>query len=176
MLRPDPDGRAATRCPDARTHRAVAGRANRQLAAAIDYVRDAVASDPDAAQNPLIAGAAQRHLAASILTAYPNTALTEPTAVDRHDSTPMLLGRAIAFIDDNARRDISLAEIAEAASVRGGARGGPGGNGCNRHARRQRDPVRHRCACGPAQQPRHAEHPAAARVRLSRLSDFCMTV
>jgi AraC-like DNA-binding protein len=95
----------------------VSDAANRQLAAAIDYVRDAVAADPDAAQNPLIAGAAQRHLAASILTAYPNTALVEPTAVDRHDSTPMLLGRAIAFIDDNAQRDISLADIAEAVSV-----------------------------------------------------------
>ena len=56
-------------------------------------------------------------MAALILASYPNTALFEPTIEDRHDSTPVLLRRAIAFIDDNAQSDISLADIAEAVHV-----------------------------------------------------------
>jgi transcriptional regulator GlxA family with amidase domain len=36
---------------------------------------------------------------------------------DRHDSTPALLSRAMAYIDDNAHRDITLTEIASAVYV-----------------------------------------------------------
>jgi AraC-like DNA-binding protein len=88
--------------------------ANRQLATAMDYVRDAVAANPDAARNPMVAGAAQRHLAASILAAYPNTALSDPAIHDGRYTMPALLRRAIAFIDDNAQRDVSLRDIADA--------------------------------------------------------------
>jgi len=95
----------------------VSAAANRQLVAALDYVRDAVACDSEIARNPMIAGAAQRHLAACILAAYPNTAKAEASAADRRDTTPELVGRAVAFIDDNAQRDVSLADIAEAVRV-----------------------------------------------------------
>jgi AraC-like DNA-binding protein len=83
----------------------------------MDYVRDAVAANPAAAQSPLIAGAAQRQLATCILAAYPNTSQSDPTTEDRRDSTPVLLRRATAFIDDNAHRDISLVDIARAVHV-----------------------------------------------------------
>lgn len=95
----------------------VSDAANRQLRAAMDYVRDVVAVDPDAAQNPLIAGTAQRHLAASILAAYPNSIQVESGRSDRRDSTQALLRRAISFIEDNAHRDISLLDIAEAVHI-----------------------------------------------------------
>lgn len=52
-----------------------------------------------------------------MLATFPNTAVFEPTIEDRHDSTPLLLRRAMTFIDDNAHRDISLADIARAACI-----------------------------------------------------------
>jgi transcriptional regulator GlxA family with amidase domain len=91
--------------------------ANQQLAAAMDHVRDTVVANPRIAQNPFIAGTAQRYLAASMLATYPNTALLEPTIEDRHDSTPVLLRRAIAFIEDSAHTDITVVDIAKAVYV-----------------------------------------------------------
>jgi transcriptional regulator GlxA family with amidase domain len=52
-----------------------------------------------------------------MLTTFPNTAVTEPSIQEHHDNTPVLLRRAIAFIDDNAHIDISPADIAAAADV-----------------------------------------------------------
>ena len=91
--------------------------ANNHLVAAMDYLRDAVAANPEVAQNPLIASEAQRYLAACILATYPNTANSEATVADRRDTTPELMRRAVAFIDENAQRDVSLADIAEAIHV-----------------------------------------------------------
>jgi AraC-like DNA-binding protein len=85
--------------------------ANKLMAEAIGYVVHDVVTNPDAAQNPLVASAVAHHLAATMLAAFPNTALLEPTIEDRHDTTPILLRRAMAFIDDNAHRDITLADI-----------------------------------------------------------------
>ncbi|MGH3960463.1 helix-turn-helix transcriptional regulator [Mycobacterium sp.] len=91
--------------------------ANQQLVAAMDYVRDAATNNPSAMRNPLIAGAAQRYVAASMLATYPNTAVLEPTIEDRHDTTPTLLRRAIAFIDENAHTDITITDIAAAVYI-----------------------------------------------------------
>lgn len=91
--------------------------ANRHVSRVIDAIRAVARTNPDAAENSLIAGAMQRQLAASMLAAFPNTALLNPTIEDRRDSTPVLLRRAIAFIEDNVRFDISLAEIARAVFV-----------------------------------------------------------
>lgn len=66
---------------------------------------------------PLVAGSAGRLLAATLLTAFPNTTLTDPTIEDRHDSHPDVLRRAIAFIEDHADQDISVADVAAAARV-----------------------------------------------------------
>jgi AraC-like DNA-binding protein len=95
----------------------VSAQANTHLAGLIAYVRDNVATDPFVTENPLVTSAVQRYVAASVLSAFPNTALLDPTAQDRRDSTPVLLQRAIAFIDDNAHRDISLTDIAQAVYV-----------------------------------------------------------
>lgn len=81
-----------------------------------DYVRQ-LARDPGALAQPLIADSASRLLAAVALAAFPNNALLDPTAADRHDAHPATLRRAVSFIHDNAHRDISAADIATACSV-----------------------------------------------------------
>ena len=52
-----------------------------------------------------------------MLAVFPNTALCNPTIEDRRDSSPVLLRRAITFIEENVRIDISLADIARAVYV-----------------------------------------------------------
>ncbi|WP_218952445.1 helix-turn-helix transcriptional regulator [Amycolatopsis anabasis] len=88
-----------------------------QMIATFDYVATSLRDRPEAMNEPLVKGAAGRLLAAAALTAFPNTALVDPTIEDRHDAHPATLRRAIAFIDDHAHLDISVADIAAAAHV-----------------------------------------------------------
>ena len=81
------------------------------------YVREGVLDPSDAARFPLVAADAVRLLAATALAVFPNNALTDPTIEDRRDAHPATVRRAVAFIEDNAHRDISAAEIAGAAHV-----------------------------------------------------------
>ncbi|WP_111508745.1 helix-turn-helix transcriptional regulator [Mycobacterium kyogaense] len=91
--------------------------ATAHLIRAIQHVKHSVMADPLAARSPLIIGNVRRYLAAGVLAAFPTTAHLETTATDRNDSTPTLLRRAIAFIEDNAERDISMVDIANAVYV-----------------------------------------------------------
>jgi AraC-like DNA-binding protein len=81
-----------------------------------DYVRVSVAGTA-LAEESLVVGSAVRLLAAVALSAFPNTARCEPTIEDRHDARPANLRRAVTFIDENADRDITPADIALAARV-----------------------------------------------------------
>jgi AraC-like DNA-binding protein len=81
------------------------------------YVRDAVLALPGDPGQSLVAGNAARLLAATALAVFPNNALTDPTIEDRHDAHPATVRRAVAFIDDNAHRDITIADIAAASFV-----------------------------------------------------------
>jgi len=81
------------------------------------YARDIVGDLPDTAGHQLVVSNVARLLVATALATFPNNALTEPTIEDRHDGHVATLHRAVAFIDDNAHRDITVAEIAEAAHV-----------------------------------------------------------
>lgn len=90
----------------------VSSEAGRHLLDLIDYVCARAATNRHASTNALLAGAVQRYLAAAVLTTFPNTALLAPTIDNRNQSTPVVLRRAMAFIDDNAHRDISLADVA----------------------------------------------------------------
>jgi AraC-like DNA-binding protein len=81
------------------------------------YVRHQVLGSPRAAAQPLLAAAAEQLLLATVLAAFPSNALTDPTIEDRHDAHPVTLRRATAFIDENAHRAITIAEIAAAANV-----------------------------------------------------------
>ncbi|WP_216207216.1 helix-turn-helix domain-containing protein [Amycolatopsis aidingensis] len=87
------------------------------LLATIDYLRGALCDRPQVMSEPLVASAAARLLGATILSTFPSTALTEPTAGDGRDSHSGTLRRAVAFIDDHADQDISVADIAAAANV-----------------------------------------------------------
>ena len=82
---------------------------------ASDYVDTLLASP--AAASPLIIGSAARLLAAAVLVAFPNSWDTDPAARDRTDASTATLRRALAFIDEHAARDISVADVAAAAHV-----------------------------------------------------------
>lgn len=88
-----------------------------QLISTIDHVTRSLRDYPDVAAEPLVAGASGRLLTAAVLCAFPNTALLEVTTEDRHDAHSRTLRRAIAFIDDHAHEDVSVADIAAAAHV-----------------------------------------------------------
>ena len=98
-------------------HRPVSRQAALHLWRAVAYVRDSVMAAPEALLTPLVVSTASQYLAASVLHAFPNSALTDPTARDEHDANPGTLRRAVAFIEANPDADISVADIAGAASV-----------------------------------------------------------
>ena len=78
---------------------------------------DTLLTSPAAAASPLIIGSTARLLAATVLVAFPNSWDTDPAARDRTDASTATLRRAIAFIDEHAARDISVADVAAAAHV-----------------------------------------------------------
>jgi AraC-like DNA-binding protein len=91
--------------------------ATRQLTATIAFLATSLRDRPEVMAEPLVAGSAGRLLAATVLSTFPSTATLDPTIEDRRDAHPATLRRALAFIEDNADRDISVAEIAAAARV-----------------------------------------------------------
>ncbi|WP_390893197.1 helix-turn-helix transcriptional regulator [Mycobacterium deserti] len=83
----------------------------------VAYVSKTVMA-PDAVVTPLVVGHASRLLAAVMLSTFPNNATAEGAkAHDRSDAKPVLLRRAVEFMDANATNDISLADIAAAIHV-----------------------------------------------------------
>jgi AraC-like DNA-binding protein len=95
---------------------AVSPAAIRQWRSTYSYV-DLTLSDPDAAGQSLVVGTAGRLLAAAALATFPNTALLDPTAMDRRDSGAPTLRRAVTYIEEHAADDLSVADIASAATV-----------------------------------------------------------
>lgn len=79
------------------------------------FVRDTLASAPE--RQPLLTGPAARLLAATVLAVFPNDGLSDHTEENRRDACPATVRRAVSFIDDNAHRDITPADIAAAACV-----------------------------------------------------------
>ncbi|SFP21303.1 Helix-turn-helix domain-containing protein [Geodermatophilus dictyosporus] len=78
---------------------------------------DDLLREPVTAASPLLIAQASRLLAATALAVFPNTVVPPPTPADRTDAHPVTLRRATAFIEANCERDVSLADIARAASV-----------------------------------------------------------
>ncbi|MEU7842945.1 AraC family transcriptional regulator [Micromonospora sp. NPDC049114] len=89
----------------------------RQWHRTTSYVIDVVAGIPSGSAQPLVIGNAARMLAAAALAIFPNTAFTDETTEDRRDASTATLRRAVAFMEENADRDISAADIAGAAAV-----------------------------------------------------------
>jgi AraC-like DNA-binding protein len=82
----------------------------------VGYVRDCILAD-DTYATPLVLGHTSRLLAAVTLGAFPTTVTAEDHPADRTDHQPVLLRRAMEFIDSNVMTDISLADIAEAVHI-----------------------------------------------------------
>ncbi|OBK74895.1 AraC family transcriptional regulator [Mycobacterium sp. 1274761.0] len=78
----------------------------------VNYVKNNVLAD-DALATPLVIGHASRLLAAVTLAAFPARA-TEESPYNHSDSRPVLLGRAIEYMESNVENDIGLADIADA--------------------------------------------------------------
>ncbi|WP_030270291.1 AraC family transcriptional regulator [Streptomyces sp. NRRL B-24484] len=97
--------------------RAVTPAANRQLTAAVAYLRDGILDNPVACASDLLVSTAAQHLASATLAALPHSARTDAAPADSRDATPETLRRAVSFIDDNADQDLTLAAIAAAACV-----------------------------------------------------------
>jgi AraC-like DNA-binding protein len=94
----------------------VSAQAMRLWSTTYDFVRDNIAGTP-AADEPLLAGNAARLLLATALATFPSNLSDEPAIEERHDAHPATLRRAVAFIDANADRDISPADVAAASHV-----------------------------------------------------------
>lgn len=94
-------------------HHPVTPAAGARLRRVIDHL-DEVLGDPGA---PLIVATAGQYLAATVLHTFPNTAVSEPTTTDRRDAHPDTVRRAMAFIETDPAREMTLTEIAAAAHV-----------------------------------------------------------
>jgi AraC-like DNA-binding protein len=83
----------------------------------VSYLTSTVLSDPVLMANPLIAGHARHLLASTALAVFPNTGidarLRPPGKV-----TSQALRRAMAYVEENAERALTVAEMAAAAGVR----------------------------------------------------------
>ncbi|MEV4350629.1 helix-turn-helix transcriptional regulator [Actinoplanes sp. NPDC049596] len=97
-------------------YRPMSARAALFWAKTYDHVRDYVGGlSPE--DEPLLVGSAVQMLASVTLSAFPNTALSDPTIEDRHDAHPATVRRAVRFIEDYAHLDITPADIAATARV-----------------------------------------------------------
>jgi AraC-like DNA-binding protein len=86
--------------------------------AVTSHVRDEVLAGDEVARHPLVAGQAGRALAVAALLAFPSDALEALTAGSGEPSGGSeVVRRAVAFIEEHAKEDIGLAEIARAARI-----------------------------------------------------------
>ncbi|GCD44730.1 AraC family transcriptional regulator [Streptomyces paromomycinus] len=91
--------------------------AGRHLRHAMAHLLDTVRRDPAMPGQELLVSVTSQYMAAGVLSTFPNTALTDPTIEDRHDAHPVTVRRAVAFIDEHAHTDLSVADIAAAVHV-----------------------------------------------------------
>jgi AraC-like DNA-binding protein len=82
----------------------------------VGYVKNEVLAD-DTKATPLVLGQAGRLLAAVTLSTFPNTATAEAQPHDRTDHHPVLLRRAVEYMESNAANDIAIADVADAIHV-----------------------------------------------------------
>ncbi|WP_424210831.1 helix-turn-helix transcriptional regulator [Streptomyces sp. BI20] len=89
------------------------------LHATLGHVRHVLTRCPPIDEHPLMVSALLDHLAAVTLATLPHTGpdRAEPTRLDSRDADSDTLRRAMAFIEDNAHREIGLADIAAAVPV-----------------------------------------------------------
>ncbi|MFK3983293.1 AraC family transcriptional regulator [Micromonospora sp. NPDC050397] len=87
----------------------------------VGYLADSVLPNPEVARSPLAIANAARILAATALTVFPNNSIDQCSWKDRTDASPLVLRRAIEFIDSHVGDNITLSDIAFAARATGRA-------------------------------------------------------
>jgi AraC-like DNA-binding protein len=98
--------------------RPISSEAARALTATRRYVEETfLADDGAAAAFPLVLAGAGRLLAAAVLSAFPNTAGAGESPHDRNDHRPVLLRRAMAYLEEHVAEDIGVADVASAVYV-----------------------------------------------------------
>lgn len=97
--------------------RPISSASARHLRQTMEHLREIVRSDPSLPGRELLASTVAQYVGASVLNTFPSTALSDPTIEDRHDAHAASLRRAVAFIDEHAHEDISVAEVAAAVHV-----------------------------------------------------------
>jgi AraC-like DNA-binding protein len=95
-------------------YRPITGAAARFWARTYAFARDNAVT---AGGEPLLADSLSRLLAATALSTFPSTVLHDPTIEDRHDAHPVMVRRAVAFIESRAAGEVGLADIAAEARV-----------------------------------------------------------
>lgn len=95
-------------------HRPVSADAGRRLERTIAFLQDNLLADPEAPGLPLMISTASRLLAAGVLSTFAHSASTARDGRHPRDRHPAPVRRAIAFMEDNAARPISGADIAAA--------------------------------------------------------------
>jgi AraC-like DNA-binding protein len=98
-------------------HEPVSVQAARTWRAAYAYVRDTVLTNPGPGTPPVVVSSAARLLAAITLTTFPNTTVAAPRAEDEPDLHPGTVQSAVTYMDEHAQQDITVTDIAAAASV-----------------------------------------------------------
>lgn len=97
--------------------RPISAQLGRHWTQTVSYLTGTVLSDPALMANPLIAAQACHLLASTALAVFPNTGLDarlRPTG----EVTSQALRRAMAYVEENAERALTVAEMAIAAGVR----------------------------------------------------------
>jgi AraC-like DNA-binding protein len=89
--------------------------AGRALTAARRYVETVLAEDGLA--TPLVLAAAGRLLAATALSAFPNAVGSSDGSHDRSDGHPVLLRRAMGYMEEHAAEDLGIGDVASAVYV-----------------------------------------------------------
>lgn len=79
----------------------------------VTYIRDGVLAD-DSTATPLVLGSVSRLLASVTLATFPNSAVADPGPDDQAAHKPVMLRRAMEYMDANVSNDIALTDIAEA--------------------------------------------------------------
>jgi AraC-like DNA-binding protein len=95
----------------------ISAQLGRHWSATVSYVTQSILSEPSLRTNPLIIAEARLLLARTALAVFPNTSLDARPTSTGGDVRPHGLRRALAYIDDNAGRPITVAQVAAATGL-----------------------------------------------------------
>jgi AraC-like DNA-binding protein len=96
--------------------RPISAQLGRHWTQTVAYLTRTLLADPALMANPLISGPARQLIAATALAVFPNSSLGARPRPGG-EVTPQVLHRALAYVDENIDRAVTVAQIAAAAGV-----------------------------------------------------------